>query len=488
MEALSAQFFENQLEPEPYQLGRATFQTVEPVSDGNEADNLVGAELFAQRRAQVRADEIILGLQFSESSEELFQSQLVGLNPIGSALNYYIYAQEYGESNERTKEALEYVKNDARTQIFEMLIARGHISQTESHWDEDEQSFSAAGTSLLSVLVNSLQDSRLCDAEYGRREAELREELFVEEAFKAGLFEDNILLTISPFPDDMSEEEAGNMGYKPDTRKYMMRWVEIDSADVRTTKQISISGSDTRVISDFMRLHGFIDGTKDLTSTQILSKQMLFKKDEFKNVAHVAKEIDDLTEGEVFLGGEQNGDTYETLESASQFREQKLQIEVDRFAAAIIDIARQSFNGEISIDEANEMYLEKAQETIIAIATEDPQIGREALGDEASDKFELARQFVSLGDFENAWLAQQAAADTMNRLYACGVGVGLMQESGVASNNSDGNNENCVTLSDGELVRCPSCHQTVHVIVRGGKYYCPNQACKLAKSDAGSNG
>lgn len=402
----------------------------------------------------------------------------VGLDPLSSARSYNMTALVHGENSPEAKNAFDVLRSDVRTALFEALIERGHISVTKSEWNEDEQGFHMGGLLYRDLLERSFDD-RLILAEYERRLVELHEELFIEELHRSGLLEGKVLLTISPFPDDMSAQWARELGYKEKTRKYMIRWVEVEDG-VRTTKQLSMSGSDTRVLSGFLRMYGYLDGP-DLTATEILNSPILLEKDQFADIAQVASSIDAIAGQDVFLGGAPNGDSYDTLESVSQEREERLLSSIDGMVYDLLKAEQAISSGSLAPEKAMREYARILLKTRNAICVVDPEMVRESVGEKAYNNFRKAHQMILDGKNDiDIDLCLREAEREAEAVYVCG----LSTEQNQQGNGPEGSGENCNEIKNGQIGQCPGCKHVVSIIVEGvnkDRLYCPRAVCKLSK-------
>jgi len=437
---------------------------------------------FLIRRVDTLFEEAVVALR--SRVEQMTADSPAGLNPISSALNYLEAIDEFGESASEAREAREYVLNDSRTALFEALIDRGHISETKSNWDDETQSFESNGMSIKGLLENSLLDSRVVELEQERRLVELHEELFIEELFRQDYFKDSALLTISPFPDNMDINVAGSLGYKPENRKYMIRWVEVDGSGNRTTKQLSMSGSNNSVLSDFMRENNFL-GEEDLSATEILAKRMIVDKNKVSSLVAVAQRIDELTDGEVFLGGEPNGDDYRAIEQLSKERERKVRDSIVEFSEQLVVIAENVVNSKLDLNQAQEQYKTQLRRSIDKIASREPEMAREAIGDSAADQYVKAQWYEAQGYVDEAIILRLQAVVATKEIYVCGMGIEVEANEELTSGVTSSDGESCPEIENGQRVKCPGCKNMVNVIVEGSKkdkLFCPLSDCKLAKN------
>lgn len=444
---------------------------------------IIGCEEFARRRAIVRAEEVIVR---ADRINHEARENPVGLNPVSSALNYIAHADVYGPGHELTTEAYRYLKDDARTALFEAITERGHVSVTRSIWDADMEGFVSGNVPIMKMLENAL-DGRLISAEYERRQAEIHEEAFVEAAYASGLFRNgNAVLTFSPYPDDIPETHAAGLGYKHSTKKYMIRWITVDDEGERTTKQLSMSGSDSGLITEFLRINGYYDGDKDLSSTEILGTTLLVAHSDLEGLADVARQLDQLSGDGTYMGGEPNRDSYnyECIEAVSANREKLLEQQIDSFTDSLIEIAISNVSGEANLYQAHDRYMEEFEKTRKLIARAEPELVRETIGDKSADLLLEAQEYVRVGNYDLANSLIEQANQVMDVAVICGMSVRVDSEGNVVNESGERESE-CKEIKNGDIVTCPGCSKKVAVIVEGAnkdKLYCPRSDCSLAKA------
>jgi hypothetical protein len=365
---------------------------------------------------------------------------------------------------------------DCRTQLFEKLIARGHVSEVWSSWSKEHQGFTA-GTSLIrNVLVSGLDHPAIHNFEFERRTIELHEELLVEELYKNGNLADQAIVRVSPLPDDNYAAVGKNYGYDYDSRKYMIRWIEVDDRGQRLTRTLSMVGSDTRLITQALTELGLKElETDELSSSGVLMTAFLVEKGIFPNgPIDLGRLIDKVTPGQVFLGKRGETGDYATLGEISKSRERSAENQVRDFAKAVIGIAASRQNQ----PEAYKLVLSK---TIDSICLADPDMVREAIGEESYKLYIKARQASRAGETELAESLVQYARDSSNPLYSCGMMLSS-QETGTKSTINSFLSGVCIEIRNGQRVRCPSCRQQTKAIVPKSKdrIYCSEKGCRLA--------
>lgn len=357
-----------------------------------------------------------------------------------------------------TPERYRYVVDDARTAIFEALTSHGHLSVIESSWNPVNEGFEIGGVLYRDMLQSGIYTAQH-PVEIQRRRIEQKEEELIEDLYKTGRLKGHALLTISPYPEEMSDFDAKNNGYRPDNRKYKLRWVEVDDFGDRKTEELNMSGSDNQLFARFYNAMGYDLGANP-THLEVLSAPMLVDKNQINKVEEAARILDKLTEKNVLFGSENNNFsvTHENVRAISKYREEKVKSEIIVMADQLINIARLYPNG-IKAFKEYEKYL---LNTIGAICLNQPEYANYALGNPASDYLKLAKAHMDRGQISHA-IELYESAMAKAEIIVCGMRIA---EEGETNFENSSNTMKCVT--------CPFCKNTVDAIVTPKKIKCPS--------------
>ncbi len=371
--------------------------------------------------------------------------------------------------------------DDARTGLFEMLVERGHVSVTESAWDEERGGFCSGSIGLRDVSLNGLANPQLNNVEYQRRAVELNMELALERLYMERRQElsDKAVVWISPYPHDMPDDIAASFGYKPDTKRYMLRWIEIKPDGSRITKQLFMRNSNPSRLSASLRRLGLDWGLEDdLTPTGILAAPFIVDKNNYASITAVARVIDD---GEAFLGGPPRpGLTYDNLELASTVNEAMLKQNITKFSSVLVEIAERQLEGELSFAAGRKLYIKEALAIVDDIASIHPELAREAIGDKAADLYLKSIAARMAGDEHLAQAYAARARAESDDIYACGMVLKRPSLEGLDTLLK----LECNEFKLGEKVVCPACHRQQSVVssnLAGKRLYCAFSDCKLAR-------
>lgn len=422
-----------------------------------------------------RAAAIIDDIEFA-ADEEL--KQVKDDDPLGSAALYLRLAEHYGQDSDQAKAAHQYVVDDARTALFEALVERGHISATYSQWNSAQRAFMVGPTNIRSLAKRGAANPQLNVMEFNRRTIELHEELFIEELVVSGqLNPSRAVVRISPYPQSMDRLLAEDLGYQPDSKKYMIRWIEMDEYGRRQTKQLSMRGSQDARLSRVLSQLGVEEAVTGFNSDGILMSPVIVDKHEFTNgPADIAKLIDE--DGE-FLGGQPRDESYEDIERNSRKRELLLgQYYID-FAESMNRLAAQILDGNIAVRPAKELYKRRLFMTVHAIASTDPEAVREVIGPAAAENYIKAQQAERAGNAHLASQLRRAGEQTSQPIYVCGMSINPAR-----TEQAELLALICPEFKAGQRVTCPACKK-VQIIqpvnLTPDKLYCERQTCKLAR-------
>lgn len=364
-----------------------------------------------------------------------------------------------------TPERYQYIVDDARTAIFEALTSHGHLSTIESSWDLENEGFAVGGVLYRDMLHSGTQTAKH-PVEIQRRRIEQKEEELIEDLYKIGKFAGHALLTISPYPEEMSDFDAKNNGYRPDNRKYKLRWIEVDDSGNRKTEELNMSGSNIQLFVEFYQTMG-LNPDVNLTHLDILDTPVLIDRSQINKVEEVAQILDNLAEGSVIFGSEnhESSVTYENVRAISKYREEKVRLEIMTMANQLVNIASNYPSGVKAFQEYEKYLLN----TIGVICLNQPEYANYALGKSASDYLKLAKAHMDKGQISYA-IDLYESAMTKAEVIVCGMMIAKENET---ESSESSNKMKCVT--------CPFCKNTVDAIVTSTKIKCPSCAEEVSR-------
>jgi hypothetical protein len=246
--------------------------------------------------------------------------------------------QNNGQERERLLSIDKEAFNNARTCVWELMTAAGHLSTLRQTGDMEY---------LHKATMQRLLNGYLCcdhKEEKARRYIELVEQLKVNQLL--GLIQKGVLkpgtrlLTKSNYIDAVDDDTAYGLGYRPLNRKGMYRTTtfELDEQGhlYQVTEQVSVSNSTDGATEQWFIQNGLsIESSFGYNSESVLKKQLLLDPKKYPNgVVDVARAVDEIRVGmfgENYLWGEsasqQNANgfsrsSYESIRADSRNREQ----------------------------------------------------------------------------------------------------------------------------------------------------------------------
>lgn len=201
-------------------------------------------------------------------------------------------------------DAVDYVRCNELTAAMEAVTER-FLSVTFQEWDEELGGFRAFSEHETVAAMTRRGFSKMSDEsvfrfEKDRRKLEYGEAVLLDSQYK-GLLRDHVLLTISPYPDEVPEFIAGAKGYKSETKQAMLRWHELSEKGEKTVYQLNLDNADhssVEVFSELIRQLGDSDFIGEST-LDILASPIFISKDKITNgVIDIARVYDSILEKE----------------------------------------------------------------------------------------------------------------------------------------------------------------------------------------------
>jgi hypothetical protein len=303
--------------------------------------------------------------------------------------------------------------DNARTALFEGLTAKGHLSNIELVGHPDE-----IHDQIIQRLVNGLHVRGLHPHEYARRRAEIREEIVIWLAQKrimsGQLPPDAEILTVSTFPDDMTDDEAEKSGYRVDNRKGMLRTTrpvaEIlpDGRIRRVVEQLSYSNSSAAAS---LRRRG----QRGNDVTLIGHPEIYSRTDLLDGVVDVMRNMD----GRSMKYGAPTDETtvdYADVRAVSAWREAQVEKYIDELA----DYERALDAQNLSESERRRRYTLRVQEIVRTICIIHPSFTADALGTAVVKTYEKAHQQYESGDYGGAMTTVESTQSRERAVTICG--------------------------------------------------------------------
>ncbi len=325
---------------------------------------------------------------------------------------------------------------NARTALFEALTAKGHLSRIE--FNEPPE---LTNQRTLQRLINGWADS-LPDWEKQRRFSEIVEELTIHEVYediKAGLLpEDTIIITISNFPQGVSEQEATQNGYGVLNQKGMTRTTAFED-EFRVLEQASRSNSNDGSAERFFSAQGLV---AEQGANQLLANQIIATKRDFPDGVVSIQQILDSYSGPNVIYGENrhqmdfNVPEYYELRDISAQRE----LQAESFIKILENYERQlniSYNaGHINYDQKLSALYIKRKELVAQICLLCPDYAKDAMGERSAEYIKQASYAMAAGN-DSAGMQHMEMAVSVADSRAGAVCGGSGLESNDINNNSN---------------------------------------------------
>lgn len=191
--------------------------------------------------------------------------------------------------------------------------------------------------------------------------------------------------------------------------------------------------------------------------------------------ADIARLIDDEHQ---FLGGPKRvHEDYDDIERNSLKRELYLGQQYHGFANNLVQLAAQVIDGQLSAEDGRAIYRQRLYDLIHEIASVNPEMAREVIGNKAAYMYDLANH-ASTPDAAD--ILRQAGKEFSQPVYVCGMELG----SGKSSQPEGLVELYCPEFKVGQVVTCPHC-KTRQAIKSSNlttdKLFCDNSSCKLAR-------
>lgn len=204
---------------------------------------------------------------FMTSIETMAHSTVLDIDPY-AGMRESVGEQEWVVFDEV---AFQRMYDDEYTMAMEAATF-GVIMVTHQNWENG--SFYAHGQSVEQIVLNgNLSSTRFNPTEQARRVIELSEERDVRGRHYMGLFDQSDKLVISPYPDEMTDDDARQLGYYPEKRIAMVRLHTVDGFGNKRILQIAVENSELSLFSQLLKECG-VNVPNNPTSLDILASHL----------------------------------------------------------------------------------------------------------------------------------------------------------------------------------------------------------------------
>jgi hypothetical protein len=382
--------------------------------------------------------------------------------------------------------AREYSYWNNRTALLEAVSKRG-VSLTRQDYHPSEGRFYAFGRPIAAILAEGVravlpqaQTGDGYNVEFSRRQLELREEQFLEEIAQSGGLDQQLMLTISPYPEEMPDEVASSLGYDPATRAGKLRIHHFDRDHLRKeTAEIFFTESSLPKIRAIAKALGKEELFRSLDSPSAALGQPIFlDKSLFPDYLAVLNELSSTLYDNPKVGEQIVIDSRRILKRAEPLivglvnLDEELALSLTRGAATpsikevLNNYLDKFWQGSINFSESDYLALtdglghfsEKTAEVLKKIALINTYVQIDGVVKQPKNKAELSL-------FDNEEAIMQAMAMGEANISYCGMslnspygayGWGAEVTWGVLFGSAQGN---MMAANEMHITRCPSCGQ-----------------------------
>jgi len=302
-------------------------------------------------------------------------------NPLLSEVNLFRRASENNHEGWLAY-AREYSYWNNRTALLEAVSKRG-VSLTRQDYQAEEGAFYGFGQPITSILSAGLravtersQSNPGYQVEVGRRELELREEQLLEELARSGGLNNQLMLTISPYPEELSESIAAELGYVPKTRSGKVRIHNFNPGGLsKETAEIFFTESSLPKIRAIAKALGKEALFRSLSApSEALGQPVLLDKSLFPDYLAVLNSLSSVLYDDPGAGEQIVKNSYAVLEKAEPLIGDLVGLDED----LAVSLIRGEANSQIR--EIITGYLEKIHSGLVNLSDVDYGALRDGLG------------------------------------------------------------------------------------------------------------
>jgi|GEM_PF-4161258 len=348
--------------------------------------------------------------------------------------------------------------DNARSALFEALVASGHMSVIEIPGGIDE-----VHADVMTRLLNSYHREGIAEHERNRNFAEICEELRIkavmDQIVQGDMPPSTKVVTVSDFAESLGSD-ADKHGYRTANHKGMIRETSLTWRGgewVRVIKQISRSNAFAGETEDkFTRAGLKVQRPGVAKDVGILGSQLLSVR---YGALEVVRLLDRLNRNPILFGEPVVGTSksYDNLEERSKERESFMKPHIERLAAYEKALDKQLAEGKITVHEQQKLYIEQIRDHVRAICVRFPEYTKDALGEAVVADYENAHKYYASGDSAGAASAVSGASARESAVVVCGGATDASQQTQSAQENSLRSILEKTMLREKKWVGCPFC-------------------------------
>ncbi len=368
------------------------------------------------------------------------------------------------------------VKMNVATEAIELTQKVKHINVISQDIDQASR-IRQHGQSQRSIQANSIRYVSGNEKMRPRVSAEVRNSFRVSGVHQDGLLNENAIMVISPAADNMSRQEAAEVGFFTDTMTCMIQLTTMERGELKTEVAMVAGVQKPGATRHDFDAIGYL-GDKlgvDLhnkNAAQVIDTPVLIPKEMVSNgVSDLAKLYDDGVEtktGQVSFFGQRpepgEPKNYQAIVDQSRLIQAGFEPKLEAATNELINLA-----GEIKAKDklyATKTLHKVVEKHMVLQAIVDHDINPRVFGPAALN-IAQARAQHQAGNYHQALLQTQMAIK--NAVSAsCPSGAKAVAAGGARGELSSSSLEDCQFVSK----ECPKCHQkNVTTTVRSGVYY-----------------
>jgi hypothetical protein len=351
--------------------------------------------------------------------------------------------------------ARKVVETNVLTDLIERSIKAGHVLSVKLEVN-DENKIMQYGQLMDDVHVNALRFASEMPQMRDRAKAETRNGARIELAQQHGLLKDYCFVVFSRYPDNMSEADAGKVGFFTETKSCAIQVTTFkdghlvtESAFVAGVKQPGAVAHDGQVISALAATYGH--NLSDKNATEIIDSPILIHKSLMQNgVIDLVRKYDDLAGG-TFFGERKPRQSYESYVKMCSEREASLSTIVENISNQLVSES-QFMSHPL---EATRRLHKLSQQQMVDFAISNGYINARVFGATAAAHIEDARFWLERGQYDRYSEARNMAQSTA-RSSSCPTSEQLGIDD--PQDGESGNNRTEAEQSgEKKMMNCPFC-------------------------------
>ena len=353
-------------------------------------------------------------------------------------------------------EARKLIMANVRSDVVERTIKAGHVMKSKLEVDASQRIIQH-GQTLEAVHINGLRFASEGWQMRGRAEAEARNSVRLEQAYRKGQLEDYYFVVFSRYADNMTDAEAAAAGFFTATKSCAIQVTTAsgagltqESAFVAGVKTPGSEQHDATTVEAVANSLGVSFAGK--SATEIIDTPLLIRKDLMpRGVIDLVARYDQAAGG-TFFGEDKPAQDYGTFPDVCRQREAEWEPIVETITGELIAAHTWLKGDPVS---ATELLAQLSQREMVNRATQDDSIDARVFGAVAAGHIEAARiywQNNDMQEYEVRTGMAQNTAESSSCPTGSKAGGNDMKSEKSAGGEEDGE---CSFISK----KCPKCNK-----------------------------